>query len=173
MIDLYIGGACPRRSLTYALPRALVCPSAPLDASLPNSGLGVIASNGSMKDSIPVISKVVAKTGRTWLVANFEDEYTNICNGIMHMRPTPAGVDIVMVHPFLSDNAAPMTLVSSCAGRAFGFDAHGQEIDLPPPERSKASAGADRGWGELKRRMEASAKGYGFWPWESWELCVA
>jgi len=173
MIDLNIGGACPRRALTYALARALICPSGPLDAPLPKGGLGLVAVNGNLQDGIAMVADIAAKAGRTWLMANFADDHTNICSGIVQLRPTVLGVEVTTVHPFLLEDGAPMTLISSCAKRAFAFDAQGQITDVPPPVPLHASRGADRGWGELRRRMKASAKGANFWPWESWEIRVA
>jgi len=173
MIDLYIGGACPGRALTYALPRALICPSAPLDAPLPAGGLGVVASCGSMEDTVTTVSRAAAQTGRPWLAGQFSNRFTSICSGILLARPVPAGVEIMMVHPFVQKKNASMILISACATRAFAFDGDGQIMDLPPPKRSKASAGADRGWTELKRLMKASVQGQSFWPRESWEIHVA
>lgn len=173
MIDLNIGGACPRRAITYALPRALMCPSSPLDAPLPVPGFGVVAANGNLHEGVVICSNIAARTQRTWLMAGFADDYTSICSDIVMLRPTSAGVEITAVHPFIEKDGAAMILLSACATRAFAFDERGQISDVPPPPRSRASLGADRGWGELKRRMRASAVGHEFWPHESWEIRVA
>ena len=173
MIDLNIGGACPRRAITYAMPRALVCPSGPLDAPLPVPGFGVVAVNGNLHEGVTMFSGIAAKTGRTWLMAGFADDYTSICRDIVLLRPTLMGVEITTVHPFIEKDGAAMILLSACATRAFAFDERGQISDVPTPSRSRASRGADRGWGELKRRMRASAVGHEFWPHESWEIRVA
>jgi hypothetical protein len=173
MIDLNIGGACPRRALTYAFPRALLFPSGPLDAPLPSLGLSVMAVNGSLQECIAMFSGIAAKTGRTWLVANFADDFTDECRGIVQLRPTETGIDVTMVHPFLPKGGAAMILLSACVTRAFAFNARGEIVDVPPPPRSKVSRGIDRGWAELKRRMMASAKGNDLWPHDSWEIRVA
>jgi hypothetical protein len=173
MIDLNIGGACPRRPLIHALPRALMFPSGPLDVPLPDPGLSVIAVNGNLQEAIGMFSGIAAKTGRTWLVVNFADDFTNKCRGIVQLHPAAAGVDVIMVHPFLPKRGASMVLVSACVTRAFAFNARGEIVDVPPPPRSKVSRGIDRGWAELKRRMMASAKGNDLWPHESWEIRVA
>ena len=172
MIDLYIGGACPRRSLTYALPRALICPSAPLDAPLPGTGLSVTAAFGSAPDVVQLVAEVAAQSCRPWLAALFED-HSSTCNGILLVRPVAKQVHVVMVHPFIASKGAPMILVSACARWAFAVDEDGEISDVPPPKRAKASAGADRGWAELKRLMKASTQGHSFWPRKSWELQVA
>lgn len=173
MIDLYIGGACPFRALAFALPRALICPSGPLDGPVPDGGLGVVATCGSMEDTVEVISSIAAWTGQPWLAGRFEDRFTSICSGIVLVRPVPTGVEVMMVHPFLQKEGAAMILISACAGRAFAFDAQGQIREVPPPKRDKASAGADRGWGELRRRMKASTLGHSVWPHRSGELRFA
>ncbi len=173
MIDLYIGGACPLRAMTYALSRALICPLAPLTAPLPQGGLGVVTACGRLEDAIAFTSRTAARTDRPWLLAHFEHAFTSTCSGIMLMLPVPTGVEIMMVHPFLQKKGAPMILISACAKRAFAFDAQGEISEVSPPKRSKASAGADRGWAELKRRMQASAAGHPFWPHESYEIRVA
>jgi hypothetical protein len=164
MIDLYIGGACPYRALTFALPRALICPSGPLDGPVPKGGLGVVTACGSMKHTVKALTIMAAETGQPWLIGQFADRFTSICSGITLLRPVPKGVETMMVHPFIEKEGAPMILISSCAGRAFAFDAQGQIRDVSPPKRDKASAGADRGWGELRRRMKGSALGNSVWP---------
>ncbi|PKP90907.1 MAG: hypothetical protein CVT75_10385 [Alphaproteobacteria bacterium HGW-Alphaproteobacteria-14] len=120
-----------------------------------------------------MFSRIAAKTGRTWLMAGFANDYTSICRDIVLLRPTLMGVEITTVHPFIERDGAAMILLSACATRAFAFNARGQIADVPPPPRSSVSRGADRGWGELKRRMRASAVGHEFWPLESWEIRVA
>jgi hypothetical protein len=173
MIDLYIGGACPYRAMTFALTRALICPSGPLDGPVPKGGLGVITACGSMENTVKALTIMAAETGRPWLLGRFADRFTSICSGITLLRPVPKGVETMMVHPFIEQEGAPMILISACAGRAFAFDADGEITEVPPPRRSKASAGADRGWAELKRRMRASAEGCSFWPHEAHEIRVA
>lgn len=173
MIDLNIGGACLRRAITYALPRALVCPSGPLDAPLPVPGVGVVAVNGDLHEGVTMFGRIAARTGRTWLMAAFGDDYTSICRDIVLMRPTLIGVEITTVHPFIEKDGAAMILLSACATRAFAFDERGQIADVPAPPRSSVSRDAVRGWGELMRRMKASAMGDDFWPHESWEIRVA
>jgi len=170
MIDLYIGGACPYRAMAFALPRALICPSGPLDGPVPTDGLGVVTACGSMKDTVKALTILPAKTGQPWLVGRFADRFTSICSGITLLRPVPKGVENMMVHPFIEQEGAPMILISACAGRAFAFDAQGQIRDVSPPKRDNASAGADRGWGELRRRMKASTLGHSVWPHRSGEL---
>jgi hypothetical protein len=173
MIDLNIGGACPRRAISYALPRALVCPSGPPDAQLPVPGFGVVAVNGNLHEGVVMFSRIAAQTGRTWLMAGFANDHTSICRDIVLMRPALMGVEITTVHPFIEKDGAAMILLSACATRAFAFDEYGQISDVPPPPRASVSRGADQGWRELKRRMKASAMGDDFWPHESWEIRVA
>jgi hypothetical protein len=126
-----------------------------------------------MEDTLAAVSNLAARTGRPWLAGMFGDEYTNICSGILLVHSVSAGLEIMMVQPFVENDGAPMILISACAGRAFAFDEDGQIMEVKPPKRSKASAGADRGWAELKRLMKASAMGCSFWPRESCELRFA
>lgn len=170
MIDLKNVGACPRRPITYALPRAMKYPNAPVDGPIDTCELGVVAANGEMAEGIEVMGKVALRSGRNWLLANFEDDFTALCRGLVLLRPVDAGLLIGMVEPCLLRAGAPMILVSADRTRAFEMTAGGCLVDRPVPRPARVEEGIERAWAELIRRMRAVTTAGGAFRHESWEL---
>lgn len=173
MIDLKNVGACPRRPMTFALPRAMKYPNAPVDVPLGDCDLGVVAANGEMEEGIEVMGRVALRSGRNWLLANFENNYTTLCRGLVLLRPVNAGLLIGMVEPCLLRAGAPMILVSADRTRAFEMTAGGRLVDRPVPRPARVKEGIERAWNELIRRMGALTTGDGTFRHESWELYLA
>lgn len=170
MIDLKNVGACPRRPITYALRRAMKYPTASVDAPIGNCELGVVAANGEMAEGIEFMGKVALRSGRNWLLANFEDDFTSLCRGLVLLRPVDAGLLIGMVEPCLLRAGAPMILVSADRTRAFEMTAGGGLVDRPVPQPARVKKGIDRAWTELVRQMRAVTTDNGAFRHESWEL---
>ena len=170
MIDLKNVGACPRRPITFVLPRAMKYPNAPVDAPLGDCDLGVVAANGEMEEGIEVMGRVALRSGRDWLLANFEDNYTALCRGLVLLRPVDAGLLIGMVEPCLLRAGAPMVLVSADRTQAFEMTAGGRLVDRPVPRPARVKEGIERACNELNRRMRALTTDDGAFRHESWEL---
>ncbi|WP_296720989.1 hypothetical protein [Erythrobacter sp.] len=170
MIDLNLGGACPRRPLTYALARAMKYPNAPIDVPLGDCDLGVVASNGSMAEGIEVLGDVALRSGRSWLMARFADDITTECRDLVLLRPVDEGILIGTVEPCLLRPGAPMILVSTDRTRAFEMTAAGQLVDRPVPRPAQVSGGTARAWDELIRRMRLLTTASGQFPHQSWEI---
>lgn len=171
MINLDLGGACPRRPLTYVLPRAMIHPNGPADASLKGFGLSVIASNGSLLEGTAMMSGIAIKSGKPWLLANFPDERTSICDGLVLHRPHRDKFEVGMVEPCLLRSGCAMILVAADRSRAYRADPQGNLVECAVPRPARAAAGVERAWDELKRRMHAVLEGKRF-RYESWEILV-
>ncbi|WP_296722011.1 hypothetical protein [Erythrobacter sp.] len=172
MIDLNLGGACPRRPLTYAFIRAMKYPNAPIDVPLGECNVGVVASNGSSAEGIEVIGDVALRSGRNWLMANFADNITTECRDLVLLRPVDEGILIGTVEPCLLRPGAPMILVSADRTRAFEMTAAGQLVDRPVPRTARVKEGIERAWAELIRRMRALTTDSGEFRHESWEIHI-
>lgn len=170
MIDLNLGGACPRRTLTFALPRAMKNPHAPLDAELGHCDLGVAAIGGVMSEGIEMLGDVALRRGCTWLMASFADNHTTLCQGLVMLRPVDGGLLIGTVEPCLVRPGAAMILVAEDRSRAFAMDAAGLLGECPVPRPAKAREGIARGWADLKRRMRGLATESGAFRHASWEI---
>lgn len=171
MIDLNLGGACPRRPLTYVLMRAMWHPRGPADASIQGCELGVGASNGELGEGINVMADVVFRTKTPWVLANFRDDVTTRCDGLFMIKPMGDEVLIGLVEPYILRKGSPLILVGGDRSRAFSINALGKLIECPVPPTSQIAAGVDRGWAEIRRRMADVIEGTAF-RYPSWTFCV-
>lgn len=170
MIDLNLGGACPRRPLTYALARAMKYPNAPIDVPLGDCDLGVVASNGSLAEGIEVLGDFALRSGRSWLMANFADNITTECRDLVLLRPVDEGILVGTVEPCMLRPGGPMILVSADRTRAFEMTAAGQLVDRPVPRPARVKEGIERAWAELIRRMRLLTNASLQFRHESWEI---
>jgi hypothetical protein len=145
-------------------------PNAPVDVPLGNCELAVAAINGEMSEAIEFMGKVALRSGRNWLLANFEDDFTALCRGLVLLRPVDAGILIGMVEPCLLRAGAPMILVSVDRTRAFEMTAGGRLADRPVPRPARVNEGIELAWNKLIRQMRAVTKDDGKFRHESWEL---
>ncbi|NCP14628.1 MAG: hypothetical protein GW858_10770 [Sphingomonadales bacterium] len=170
MIDLTDVGACPRRPLTYALSRAMKYPNAPVDVPLGDCDLGVVATGGSMSEAIEMLGNAALRSGRSWLMANFQDDVTTECRGLVLLRPVEQGILIGMVEPCLLRPGAPILLVSTDRTRCFEMTAAGRLVDRQVPRPARVKEGIERAWAELVRRMRLLTAANGQFRYESWEI---
>lgn len=171
MIDLNLGGACPRRPLTYVLPRAMWHPRGPADASIKGCELGVGASNGELVEGIKVMADVALRTKTPWVLANFANDGTTRCDGLFILKPMGDEVLIGLVEPYILRKGSPLILVGGDRSRAFSINAAGKLIECPVPPASQIAAGVDRGWAEIRRRMADVIEGTAF-RYPSWAVLV-
>jgi hypothetical protein len=145
-------------------------PTASVDVPIGNCELAVAAINGEISEAIEFMGKVALRSDRNWLLANFTDDITALCQGLVLLRPVDAGLLIGMVEPCLLRAGAPMILVSADRTRAFEMTAGGGLLDRPVPRPAKVKEGVERAWTELVRRMRAVTTDDGAFRHESWEL---
>lgn len=170
MIDLTLaGGACPRRPITYVLPRAMWHPGGPANVSINGCELGFVASNGQIAEGINAIADLAVRTQAPWVLANFANEITAICDGLFMFKPKADEVSIGLVQPCIVREGAPMILVAGDRSRAFAVNAAGKLIDSAVPSPSQIAPGVERGWAEVRRRMANVIDGAAF-RYPSWEV---
>lgn len=172
MIDLNLGGACPRRPLTYALARAMKHPNGPLDVELGPCDLGVVATNGTMSEGIEALARMGLLSRGSWLIASFLDEATTLCSGLVLLLPTDGGIFFSIVEPCVLRAGAPMILVTADRTHAFGLTAAGRLIERPVPRPARVRDGIERGRADLVRRMRALTTDGGAFRYESWEVHI-
>lgn len=172
MIDLNLGGACPRRPITHALPRAMKDPHAPQDGDLGDCDLGVVAINGSMAAGVDLLAALATRSGMNWLMANFGNEVTTLCSGLVILRHTGAGLLVSMVEPCLLHRGASMILVTLDRKLAFEMMPDGRLVDRPVPRPARVKEGVERGWTELVRRMRAQITESGAFRHKSVEIHI-
>lgn len=171
MIDVTLaGGACPARPITYALPRAMRYPHAPLEVPLDNCELSVASCRGDLREVLDHLTTATLRCGVPFVLANFDDVRTTCCRGLCLFMPTPRGVLIGWVEPCVLAAGMPMILVSADRTRAFAMSADGKLVDCEVPRPARAKQGIARGWGELIRRMNASVTCDGRFLHSSYEL---
>lgn len=156
MRNLDLGGACPRRPLTHALPRAMMHPTAPFDVELGDFDLGIVAACGTLAQSVNTLGQVALAERHTWLVGNFVDNVSTQCRGLILIRPVGDQLHVCMVEPCLLEAGARMILVSADHEQAFEMDAACQLVERPVPPPAKVKKGIERAWADLIGRMRSA-----------------
>jgi len=172
MKNLNIGGACPRRPLTHAVPRAMMHPTAPVDVALGDCELGVFATNGTFSESISALGSVAIDKRRSWLAATFADDVSTQFRGMLLMRPMAGHLYVCLVDPCLLQAGTPMILVSADRMMAFELDTTGRLVECPVPSQTKLRKGIERAWTDLTRRMRAVTTESGEFLFGSWMVSV-
>lgn len=170
MIDLNLGGACPRRTFSHILPRAMVLPNLSAYEPLADINFAVMACDGTLTACIPMLANSVNETGRPLLIASFADAKLPVCTGMTLFRPVPSGVEVGMVEPCLMRNGDAITLVAADRSKAFGLDAMGEVVERRVPKAARNGKAIDRAWNDLKRRMRELSGPTGRFPLASWEV---
>jgi hypothetical protein len=172
MIDLNLGGACPRRSLVHVLPRTMVVPNVCAYEPLTGINFAVMACDGALRDSIPILANSVQDTGRPALIATFAEAKLSVCSGLTLFRPVPTGVEIGMVEPCLLRNGGAITLLAADRSKLFKLNAQGKLVERRVPTAAHKGDGVDRGWADLKRCMAELTRQSGRFPLASWEVHI-
>jgi hypothetical protein len=172
MINFNLGGACPRRPLTHAISRAMLHPIGPADASIKDFELGVVASNGTMREGVETMFDIALRSNRPWLLANFPDDVTSQCDSLVLIKPVEDGLLIGMFEPCIVRPGAPMILVATDRSCAFKAGDAGKLIECAMPRPTRLAAGLERARTELIRRMRAVITDTGVFRHESWELHI-
>lgn len=172
MRNLNLGGACPRRPITHALPRAMMHPTDPADVVLGDCDLGVFAFSGTYAECIEVMAGAAIDKRRPWLAATFADDVSPQLRGLLLMRPSQGQIHIGLVEPCIIRPGEPMLLVSADRQNAFALDAAGRLVERPVPPPAKLEQGIERAWAELGRRMLAATNEAGEFRFGSWMAVV-
>lgn len=170
MRHLNLGGVCPRRPLIHVLPRSMVLPNPSAYEPLDGINFAVAATDGALREHIPVIASSVQSARRSMLVVTFADAGLPLCLGMTLFRPVPAGVEVGRVEPCLSADGGALILVATDRSKAFGIDGKGELIERPVPRLRRNGGGIDRAWADLERRMTELVDDTGYFPLGSWEF---
>lgn len=171
MIELALAGrACPARPLTYALPRAMQYPNAPLDVPLDGCKLSVVASRGDVSNVLDFLARSTMRCDRPVVLANFDEVSTARCRGLYIFVPMGGGILIGQVEPCILRDGAPLILVAADRTRAFATDGQGELVECKVPGPARATQGIARGWAELIHRMNASVTPDGTFRHASYEV---
>ena len=170
MRNLNLGGACPRRPITHALPRAMMHPTDPADVVLGNCDLGVFAFSGTYAECIEVMADAAIDKRRPWLAATFADDVSPQLRGLLLMRPSQGQIHIGLVEPCILRPGEPMLLVSADRQNALALDVAGSLVERPVPPPAKLAKGIERAWAELGRRMLAVTTESGEFRYASWTV---
>ncbi|HBR83710.1 MAG TPA: hypothetical protein DD861_05860 [Erythrobacter sp.] len=168
MIELNLDGACPRRSLVHVLPRAMVVPNVCAYEPLSDDSLAVLASDGALRDNIPILAKSIQATGRPALIATFAPNLP-VCTGMTLFRPLREGVEVGMVEPCLVNDGDAIVLVAADRSKLYRIDTKGELVDCRVPKALRNGEAIDRAWADLKRRMSELVMHTGCFPLASWE----
>lgn len=150
MIDLDMGGACPRQRLTCALSQALGLPIAP--------GAGTDAFTiGTMdhpsEQALEMVGRAALMARQDSLLAIFADAGTSACSGLALIYRTRDGARIMQVEPCRLQSGKPMALVTTDRRHAFRLDPRCVLTTLAVPSRVKVDRGVARAWDDLRAAM--------------------
>lgn len=169
MIDLNLGGACPRRSLVHVLPRAMVVPNVCAYEPLTGINFAVMACDGALRDSIPILANSVQDAGRPALIAAFAPKLP-VCTGMTLFRPLRDGVEVGMVEPCLVNDGDAIMLVAVDRSKLFRIGAKGELVARRVPKAMQNGQAIDRAWADLRHRMSKLVEPTGHFPLASWEV---
>lgn len=171
MIDLNLGGACPRRTLIHVLPQAMVLTNPSPYEPLDGINFAVMACDGPLRDSIPMLANAVQKTGLPLLIVTFAPNLP-LCSGMTLFRPVPLGVEVGMVQPCLMRDGEAIMLVAADGSKLFELDARGELVERRASQTARNGGGTERAWADLKRRMTELTEHTGRFPLASLELHI-
>jgi hypothetical protein len=134
----------------------MVHPTAPFDVELGDCDLGIVATSGTLAQSVNTLGQVALAEGDPWLVGNFVDNVSTECRGLILLRPVGDQLHVCMVEPCLLEAGARMILVSADRAQAFEMDAGRQLVERPVPPQAKVEKGIERAWADLIQRMRSA-----------------
>ena len=156
MIDLDLGGACPRQPLMHVLSGALGAPSKLQgEASAPGS-LNFVVMNGELLASAASLGSIAAQTGSDWLMSSYADPVTTQCQRLVLAQRTAAGIVVSDAQPCRLPGQARMLLLTN-RGEAFVVDPAGRLVSFRAPLPPQALQGILRAWDEIHSGMRELA----------------
>ena len=150
MIDLDIGGACPRQPLTCALTQALGLPTDPgagIDA------LSIVTMDYPSEAALEVVARATMQTRQDSLMALFANDQTSICGGLALIYRTRDGAQIMQVEPCRLSRSKPIMLVTTDRRHAFRLDKRCLLRSCAVPSRVKVERGVERAWADIRAAM--------------------
>ena len=150
MIDLDIGGACPRQPLTCALLQALGLPTDPGAAT---DALTVGTMDYPSEPALEMVARAAMKSRQDSVLAMFANEQTSSCAGLALIYRTKDGAQVMQVEPCRLGRSKPMVLVTTDRRNAFRLDKRCLLASCAVPSRAKVERGVERAWDEIRAAM--------------------
>ena len=150
MIDLDIGGACPRQPLTCALSQALGLPT---DPGAGTDALTIGTMDYPSEPALEMVSRAAMQERQDSLMALFANDQTSTCAGLALIYRTKDGAQIMQVEPCRLQRSKPITLVTTDRRRAFRLDKRCVLRSCDVPSRAKVERGVERAWADIRGTM--------------------
>lgn len=150
MIDLDIGGACPRQPLTLALLEGL---GMDVDPGPGTDTFTIGTADHPSLEAIEMIARATLASRQDSLFAMFDDTETSICTALALIYRTRSGASVMQVEPCRSKQGRPMILVTTDRTKAFSLDERQILTSVPVPPRAKTERGIKRAWDEIRASM--------------------
>lgn len=150
MIDLDIGGACPRQQLTYALSHALGLPT---DPGAGTDALTIGTMDYPSEPALEMVARAAMKARQDSVLALFANDQTSICAGLALIYRTKDGAQIMQVEPCRLRRSKPMVLVTTDRRHAFRLDKRCLLRSCAVPSRAKVERGVERAWADIRAAM--------------------
>jgi len=157
MIDLNLGGDCPRQTLLLVLSRCLGFPSEAQDKGAQAGRLNFVAMNGEIVASAASLGSIAAQIGGDWLMSSYADTVTTRCHRLVLARHSAEGIVVSDAQPCRLPGKARMLLLTN-RGEAFVVDPAGKLVPCQAPLPSQAHQGILRAWHEIHSGMRELAK---------------
>lgn len=167
MIDLHIGGACPRQPLTLALLQGMGIPAEPAPGT---DAFSIGTLDYPSEAAIELIARAAMATRQDSLMALFADTETSLCGGLALIYRTLNGVSVFQVEPCRLKQDQPMILITRDRSKAFALNERFILTTRPVPPAARIRRGIDLAWAEIKaaiRTMEVDPA-----HWESGDFAI-
>ena len=150
MIDLDIGGACPRQQLTCALTQALGLPT---DPGAGTDALTIGTMDYPSEAALEMVARAAMQARQDSLMALFANDQTSICGGLALIYRTRDGARIMQVEPCRQSRSKPIIVVTTDRRHAFRLDKRCLLRSCAVPSRSKVERGVERAWQDIRAAM--------------------
>jgi len=150
MIDLDIGGACPRQPLTLALLDGLGMPG---EAGLGTGAFCVGSLDRPSLQGVELFAHAAIKERQDVLLAMFADTETSRCGGLVLIYRTHDGAILLDVEPCRPNRGRSMILVTNNRSNAYRLDERGHLTACPVPPKQKIERGIEIAWADLRLSM--------------------
>ena len=153
MIDLDMGGACPRQQLTWALSQGLGLPT---DPGAGTDALAIGTMDYPSELAFEMVARAAIKARQDSLLALFADDRTSTCAGLALIYRTKDGAQIMQVEPCRLRRSKPMLLVTTDRRHAFRLDSRCLLTSCAVPSRAKVERGVERAWDDIRAAMRTA-----------------